>query len=55
MLSPQLEVSINLAVSEAARRRHEYVTVEHLTYALLHNDSVKPSQHSRSRHRQSSR
>ena len=41
MLSPQLEVSINLAVSEAARRRHEYVTVEHLTYALLHNDSVK--------------
>ena len=41
MLSSHLEVSINLAVSEAARRRHEYVTVEHLCYALLHNTTVK--------------
>jgi ATP-dependent Clp protease ATP-binding subunit ClpA len=37
MLDHELEVSLNLAVSEAARRGHEYVTVEHVLYALLHN------------------
>lgn len=40
MISPELEVSLNLAVSEAARRGHEYVTVEHVLYALLFNDSA---------------
>lgn len=40
MISPELEVSLNLAVSEAARRGHEYVTVEHVLYALLHNEAA---------------
>lgn len=40
MISPELEVSLNLAVSEAARRGHEYVTVEHVLFALLHNEAA---------------
>jgi len=40
MISPDLELSLNLAVSEAARRGHEYVTIEHILYALLQNDSA---------------
>src|SRR4051812_48270108 len=34
-ISPEVEVAFGLATREAARRRHEYVTVEHLFYALL--------------------
>ncbi len=34
-ISPDVEVAFGLATREAARRRHEYVTVEHLFYALL--------------------
>ena len=41
MLSPDLEVSLNLALSEASRRGHKYVTVEHILYALLHNVTAK--------------
>lgn len=40
MISHELEVSLNLAVSEAARRGHEYVTVEHVLYALLFDTSA---------------
>jgi ATP-dependent Clp protease ATP-binding subunit ClpA len=40
MISPELESSLNLAVSEAARRGHEYVTVEHVLLALLANESA---------------
>ncbi len=40
MISPELEASLNLAVSESARRGHEYVTVEHVLLALLGNDSA---------------
>ena len=41
MLSQELEVSLNLAVSEATRRGHEYVAVEHILYALLHNTEAR--------------
>jgi ATP-dependent Clp protease ATP-binding subunit ClpA len=41
MISPELEVTLNLAVSEAARRGHEYVTVEHVLYSLMFNESAK--------------
>jgi ATP-dependent Clp protease ATP-binding subunit ClpA len=34
-ISPEVEVAFGLATREAARRRHEFVTVEHLFYALL--------------------
>ncbi len=34
-ISPEVEIALSVAASDAARRRHEYVTVEHLLYALL--------------------
>ena len=40
MISKELEVSLNLAVGEAARRKHEFVTIEHVLFALLHNDTA---------------
>ncbi len=40
MISHDLEISLNLAVSEAARRGHEYVTIEHILFALLQNESA---------------
>ena len=38
MLSRDVELSLAAAFREAEIRRHEYVTLEHLLYALLHND-----------------
>jgi ATP-dependent Clp protease ATP-binding subunit ClpA len=35
MLSKELESTLNVALKEAKRRRHEYVSLEHLLYALL--------------------
>jgi ATP-dependent Clp protease ATP-binding subunit ClpA len=37
VLRPELEISMRLAVLEAERRAHEYVGLEHLLYALLHD------------------
>ena len=37
MLSKDLEVTLNMAFSEAREKRHEYMTVEHLLLALLDN------------------
>ena len=39
-VSPEVEIAFALAQREAARRRHEYVTVEHLLYALLFDDET---------------
>ena len=39
-LSRALEASLSLAVREARRRRHEFLTLEHVLWALLHDDSV---------------
>ena len=38
MLSRDVELSLAAAFREAEIRRHEFVTLEHLLYALLHND-----------------
>ncbi len=38
--SPEVEIAFNLAAREAARRRHEYVTVEHLLYALTFDEEI---------------
>ena len=38
MLSRDVELSLAAAFREAEVRRHEFVTLEHLLYALLHND-----------------
>ncbi|MBI3064431.1 MAG: ATP-dependent Clp protease ATP-binding subunit ClpA, partial [Deltaproteobacteria bacterium] len=35
MISKELEITLNAALKEAKRRRHEYVCLEHLLYALL--------------------
>ena len=39
-LSRTLEASLSLAVREARTRRHEYLCIEHVLYALLHDESV---------------
>ncbi|HEY0093896.1 MAG TPA: Clp protease N-terminal domain-containing protein, partial [Archangium sp.] len=39
-LRPELEVSLHLAVLEAARRGHPYAGLEHLLFALLHDDAT---------------
>ncbi|MCD6184732.1 MAG: ATP-dependent Clp protease ATP-binding subunit ClpA [Deltaproteobacteria bacterium] len=39
MISKELGVTLGLAVKEAKKRHHEYVCVEHLLFAILH-DSV---------------
>ena len=39
-LRPELEVSLHLAVLEAARRGHAYAGLEHLLFALLHDDAT---------------
>ncbi len=36
-LRPELEVTLRLAVLEAARRSHEMAGLEHLLFALLHD------------------
>ena len=33
-MSVEVEIALNQAQNEAARRRHEYMTVEHLLHAL---------------------
>jgi ATP-dependent Clp protease ATP-binding subunit ClpA len=39
-ISPEVEIALSLAANEAARRRHEFVTLEHLLYALLFDDQT---------------
>ena len=40
MIARQLQKSFEFALHEALKRRHEYVTIEHLLYALLHDRDV---------------
>jgi ATP-dependent Clp protease ATP-binding subunit ClpA len=40
MLSKELEFTLNLAFKEARENNHEFMTVEHLLYALLGNPSA---------------
>jgi len=39
-ISRELEISLTLAVNEAHRRRHEFLCIEHLLYALVHDGDV---------------
>ncbi len=38
MLSKDLEITLNIAFAAAGKKRHEYMTVEHLLLALLDNE-----------------
>ncbi|MBE9502663.1 MAG: ATP-dependent Clp protease ATP-binding subunit ClpA [Proteobacteria bacterium] len=38
MFSQDLQIALSLAVREAMRRKHEFVTAEHFLYALIHDD-----------------
>jgi ATP-dependent Clp protease ATP-binding subunit ClpA len=40
-VAPEVEIAFTLAQREAARRRHEFISVEHLLYALLFDDATK--------------
>ncbi len=37
MFSPALEIVLNIALREAATRKHAYLTLEHLLYVLVHD------------------
>ncbi|MCW5962359.1 MAG: ATP-dependent Clp protease ATP-binding subunit ClpA [Pyrinomonadaceae bacterium] len=41
MLTKELEETLSLAVDEAFKRRHEFVTLEHLLYALLDDSAAR--------------
>jgi len=41
MLSRELELALVKAIQEAKTYRHEYVTVEHMLYGLLHDDLAR--------------
>jgi len=38
MINKELEITIEAIVRDAENRRHEYLTVEHILYALLHDE-----------------
>ena len=41
MLSPELKRSLDRAITDTRRRRHEFITLEHLLYALIDDPSAK--------------
>jgi ATP-dependent Clp protease ATP-binding subunit ClpA len=41
MLTRELEETLSYAVEEAVRRKHEYVTLEHLLFALLEDNAAR--------------
>ncbi len=41
MISKELEGTLNAALKEAKTRRHEYVSLEHLLFALLKDKDGK--------------
>jgi len=41
MISKELSATLGFAVSEAKRRRHEYVSIEHVLFAILHDETGK--------------
>ncbi|RLB74451.1 MAG: ATP-dependent Clp protease ATP-binding subunit ClpA, partial [Deltaproteobacteria bacterium] len=41
MFKQDVQIAFTLAVREAQRRRHEYLTTEHILYALLFEDAAQ--------------
>ncbi|HNV68381.1 MAG TPA: ATP-dependent Clp protease ATP-binding subunit ClpA [Candidatus Ozemobacteraceae bacterium] len=46
MINKELQLAIEAAIRDAARGHHEYVTVEHLLYAVVHDDYGRDVLHS---------
>src|SRR5262245_489724 len=40
MITRELKVTLELAINEAINRRHEFLTLEHLLYALLLDETA---------------
>jgi ATP-dependent Clp protease ATP-binding subunit ClpA len=40
MITKELQATLNLAANEAIKRRHEFLTLEHLLFAMLHDDTA---------------
>ena len=40
ILSTEVEIAIRVALNDAHRRHHDLATLEHLTYALLHDEET---------------
>jgi len=45
MISRELEATFAVAIKEAKVRRHEFFTLEHILYALLHDDAGRQILH----------
>ncbi len=45
MISRELQVTLQLAATEAANRRHEYICLEHLLFAMLHDATASDILH----------
>jgi len=41
ILSPETEIALNVAEADARTRRHEYITLEHVLFALLLDDETE--------------
>jgi ATP-dependent Clp protease ATP-binding subunit ClpA len=39
-MSPEVEIALHVAEDDARRRKHEYLTLEHLLFALLFDDAT---------------
>jgi len=39
MISKELSITLGLAVREAKKRRHEYVCIEHILFAVLYDST----------------
>ncbi len=40
MITKELQATLNLAENEAIKRRHEFLTLEHMLFAMLHDDTA---------------
>lgn len=40
MITKELQATINLAANEALKRRHEFLTLEHLLFAMIHDQTA---------------
>jgi len=40
MITRELQATLNLSANEAIKRRHEFLTLEHLLYAMLYEDTA---------------